>query len=1252
MKTKLTILMSLFLCFAFNAHAQTTIFTEDFSTASGQTPPTGWQNVQYYTIAAGTDFWRYDNPGARTPGGGFSGVFAIFDSDNYSNNGTLEDIGLVSDEFNTLGLEQVFITFDYAASAAPTAVARLFVEVFDGAVWREVEEYVDTTLNWGKDTLDVSKFIRNRCDAQVRFRWFCQSGGWFALDNIEVFSPTTRNTTNVQLAEMVTPRPDGCADPNAMLSIRVLNAGTNALTSIPMYANIFDGNSTQNYNFTLSSLDVCADTVVSFPTAISIAYDSLFDFTVYADLAGDQVRLNSDTTVFIGFKNLPVPLFYPDLDTSICGTSFFRDSLPLSGNQFANWYSNQTDSLPLFTGPKLELGMFNQDTVLFLETGFRQLFSAPNTSATTTSPGVAWGAPINSGYWIDVIAQTDIYLDSLDVRTRVSGTMDYEIYTTKGPYLSVINDANAWDLTYSGAQSVTAGARTKLYVGGIFIKAGDTLGIHFFDNSALLPEVYSGVPHIVDNSQIKTFSSHYMNGQLGALNTFQVLTAFGYNLNFYYRIECEGTFSKRTYRKPTVLLQTAINMSTPFNGYAEATRDVVPEGGTVAYEVPAPFGLTNNDFGTKWDLSALDFRTINGTSIPQSHYVLTNYPPSGTNNIKLTYNSPIGWADSTLILSSSVQDIDVAPFCDSPLIRRIFVAPLPKVNFNYTQACQRNTTSFQNLTTTSTGFSTYKWYFGDGDSSVLGFPSHIYTTFGSFNVRLVATTDLGFVRDTTITIQVLETPDVVFSVPNRCEGFAFAAQNNTVYTTGNYTSVWDLGDGNTNTNNQPTFSYAAPGTYLIRLVVTGDNGCKDSFSREATLFETPAASFMESANNVCASVVLNFENTSTLNIGKFGSTWRFGNQGVSNLVNPNFQFSGPGTYDVRLVVESEFGCRDTVNRSITILQSPTVDFTSAGFCSQSPVVFTNNTIVPSGTNVTYSWNFNNEANSSSENPSHLFTIPGNKSVSLLAILDNGCQATVTKTMTISPQANASFETVNQACDIVYFNNTTKLAAGTVNYSWNFGDGNVSNAKNPTHNYNASASQNYTARLIASINNACPDTATVQLAIAPNPVCDFTIAEEWVPGNRGFKFTPQNTSYSNYRWSFGDGQVSAETSPVYQYRKDGNFTARLTATNAEGCECSKTISNTVANLSTTSLSDGSTVNLFPNPSADFITLTYELNETLIDIHIVDFTGKTVKTVTFDNEQSVHVQITDLAPGVYFVKSGTTNGVIITRFVVSR
>lgn len=1256
MNKKITLYFLLMLGSLLAVQAQTQVLFEDFENpVDSATPPAGWENVQYYTIAPATDFWRYDNPGGRTVGGGFSGLFAIFDSEEYSNNGTLEDIGLVSPVMNTLGLEQVHITFDMAGMAAPTAVGTLFVEVFDGSVWREVTRYVDTTTSWGRDTLDASQFIRNRCDAQVRFRWFCQSGGWFALDNVEVFSPDNRNTTNVQLAEMVTPRPDGCADPNVALSVRVINAGTDALSNIPMFAEIFDGNTTQNYNFTVSELPVCADTVVVFPGNISIAYDSVFDFTIYSDLSGDQVRVNSDTTTVLGFQNLPVPLFFPDLDSSICGTSFFRDSLPLSGNQYANWYANQDDTIPLFSGPRLQLGRFGQDTTLFLETGFRQLFSAPTNSSAGTAAGVAWGAAINSGYWIDVIAKTDIYLDSLDVRTRNSGVMDYEIYTTNGPYLDVIDDPTAWTQAYTGAASVTAGTRSQVYVGGIFIKAGDTLGIHFFDGSALLPEVYGGVPHIVDNPQIKTFSSHYMNGSLGPLSNQQVLNAFGYNLNFYYRLECEGTFSRRTYRKPTELLQTAIEVSTPYDGIQDNTRDIVAEGGRLTYEMPPPRGLTNADFGSKWDITFLSFTTENGFPIPASDYTITNNPPSGNNNLTLSYTAPFGWADSSLRVDVIIQDLDVAPFCDSPLLKRIFIAPTPEVNFAYSQACQNAATTFTNLSSIQSGFNTYVWYFGDGDSSTLITPSHIYNGFGDYDVRLVATSDLGIVKDTTITITVLETPIAAFTVPNRCEGFNFTAQNNSVFSTGTPSYFWNLGEGITSTDANPVYTYANPGTYLVRLRVVGDNGCSDSASRETTMFDTPVADFIASHNDVCASQRIAFENTTKLNVGKFGSSWNIANIASSNLPNTSFQFPGPGTYPVRLVVESEFGCRDTVSQDIRILQSPVLDFDILGNCSATPLMFDNNSTIPQGTTPAYHWNFNQEGSATDSDPEFLFTVPGNKTVTLTIALDNGCSGELSKQVMVNPQAIASFDHRRADCDQIIFTNTTPRSAGTVDFAWNFGDGNSSVQRNPVHNYNVTGTQSYTVSLIASINGTCPDTASLQLQAAPAPVCDFSIAEEWIPGHRGFKFTPSETGAASYRWSFGDGRTSDDESPTHQYLKDGNYTVRLTVTNDIGCECSKTVGNSVVNASTSQIQDGSQVSLYPNPAQDHINFEYALQSNLKSVTLVDNLGKVVKVVEHPQglrNATLSIAVDTLAPGVYFLKADTENGAIVSRFIVSR
>src|SRR5690606_2257634 len=103
----------LMIFFSVGLSAQTYLIDEDFSSGVGTTPPSGWSNVQLYTVFPAIDFWHFDNPGSRNYFTPFDSSFAIFDSDSISNNGILENIALESPEFNTLGVNSVTLTFDY-----------------------------------------------------------------------------------------------------------------------------------------------------------------------------------------------------------------------------------------------------------------------------------------------------------------------------------------------------------------------------------------------------------------------------------------------------------------------------------------------------------------------------------------------------------------------------------------------------------------------------------------------------------------------------------------------------------------------------------------------------------------------------------------------------------------------------------------------------------------------------------------------------------------------------------------------------------------------------------------------------------------------------------------------------------------------------------------------------------------------------------------------------------------------------------
>ncbi|WP_222426941.1 M14 family zinc carboxypeptidase, partial [Hyella patelloides] len=176
------------------------IFTEDFSEASGTTPPSGWA-VEVLEGNPETDIWRFDNPGKRSfldSFEGFDGNFATYDSDALSDDGVDESVVLESPVFNASDSEEVFLSFDqyYGGIAAGENASQIYVEAStDGTNWEQVY-FSDTgeTLT-APVTVDLTEELAEAENAQVRFRF---DGNWsfvWGVDNVEVVDFLTPGVT-------------------------------------------------------------------------------------------------------------------------------------------------------------------------------------------------------------------------------------------------------------------------------------------------------------------------------------------------------------------------------------------------------------------------------------------------------------------------------------------------------------------------------------------------------------------------------------------------------------------------------------------------------------------------------------------------------------------------------------------------------------------------------------------------------------------------------------------------------------------------------------------------------------------------------------------------------------------------------------------------------------------------------------------------------------------------------------------------
>jgi PKD repeat protein len=118
----------------------------------------------------------------------------------------------------------------------------------------------------------------------------------------------------------------------------------------------------------------------------------------------------------------------------------------------------------------------------------------------------------------------------------------------------------------------------------------------------------------------------------------------------------------------------------------------------------------------------------------------------------------------------------------------------------------------------------------------------------------------------------------------------------------------------------------------------------------------------------------------------------------------------------------------------------------------------------------WDWDFGDSVYSTQQNPIHIYSVPGNYLVKLVASNKNGTNLTIStinvSERSILPVANFSVSAASGFAPLsVHFTDLSQNVAG---WNWNFGDGAISTQQNPNHNY--SSARNYTVNLTATNAN--------------------------------------------------------------------------------------------------------------------------------------------------------------------------------------
>jgi PKD repeat protein len=376
--------------------------------------------------------------------------------------------------------------------------------------------------------------------------------------------------------------------------------------------------------------------------------------------------------------------------------------------------------------------------------------------------------------------------------------------------------------------------------------------------------------------------------------------------------------------------------------------------------------------------------------------------------------------------------------------------------------------------------------------------------------------------------------------------------------------LWHFGDGGVSDNHAPTHTYSAPGTYEVCLTIHDNHGCEDSFCQNIVV---------EAVNQECNALFTYIQTPGTLTIHFDDQStsphdittwhWTFGDGETSTAHEPVHTYDTPGTYEVCLMIHDNNDCNDTYCTNVV------VEPVSQGDCNADFGYYqTPNTLIihfqdSSSSNhdiISWLWHFGDGGISDNHAPTHTYNEAGTYEVCLTIHDNSGCEDTYCQNIVVEPinqeDCNALFEYGQLANTLsIHFEDLSTSSHDIISWFWNFGDGETSDAHEPTHTYDQPGS--YEVCLTIHDNSGCEDVYCHLVVVEPvsGGECNANFNSEQLPGTLTLHFHDQSTSNHDiisWLWHFGDGGVSDDHHPYHTFDSPGTYVVCLTIHDNTGC----------------------------------------------------------------------------------------------------
>ena len=580
--------------------------------------------------------------------------------------------------------------------------------------------------------------------------------------------------------------------------------------------------------------------------------------------------------------------------------------------------------------------------------------------------------------------------------------------------------------------------------------------------------------------------------------------------------------------------------------------------GTNGCSLPVGVTFTNTSISGisyEWDFG-------NGQISTQQNPATVNYSTAGTYAVMLVSTNSFGCNDTT------IQNIVISSFqagIDAPLT-----------------VCAGSPVTISDLSTV--GADQWTWSFPGANIAGSATQNNMisYAAPGTYSISLTAQNTVAGCNDNvSVSIDVLPipVPNLVTDITSGC------APLNVAFTSTGDTGVsylWDFGDGQTSTMENPAHTYTSDGSFTVTLSVTDANGCVGVITMPNYVnTQAPTGNITADTMSGCAPLTVQLGSNVSSPLDPIVSwVWDFGDGTTFSGEFPPSHVYAVGSFDVSLTVTTAGGCSAAITAP-ALIQTGQIDLVDFIWdipiaCVNVPIQFTDLSVISvphDPSEVNYFWDFGDGGTSTLPNPEYEYSNDTGYFDLQLVIDFRGCRDTMIYTNAIYIFAPVSIFAPSQTlfCNPASFpvtvavtdNSIIGILSDDADMTWDWGDGTQTFYDDPdfddpdqgstSHDYSTYGS--YTIeQLIHNYTTGCVDSSTATVNISQTIASLITDVDSVCLGYP-LTFTSTSTStdaFGTFIWEPGDGGLVSGNPVPYVYGASGNYTISLTATNLLGC----------------------------------------------------------------------------------------------------